>query len=271
MLNLSVCDGTSCDGTGSISAAAEFEIIGASISAILNVDKEYIGTFLDDENVPLVGAGGGSNSILSGTEDQAIISQFNLKSGSVASFLGLAFVTAVTPFVAAYIFLVVHQAWLRQRVAKKSRPAAAAVAPGEGSLGEAEEKRDRSAWTVDTAAQKSGKVLLAGVGVIAFVIFFPVLAFRDGGKAETLPEFEEGITAACPGCINGLPTTEYLVTAPITTASRFIRQTIMEKAAWVREITVEESGRARERDGEMSFLGIGIKEQEEFECSQQDD
>lgn len=235
MLTLFVCDGTSCDATTG-GAAAETEFPTESISAILNVDKAFIGAFfMADPEVSPVGASGGSNSIFSSAEDQAIISQFNLDDGSVASFLGAALVKAIAPFLAAYVFLVLHQAWLRQRVAERSLPAAAVIA-GEESLEEATGTRDSSSgWMMSAAARKLGLALLAAGAVTALVVSIPIVAFGDG-EPEILPEFSEDVTLACPGCINGVTTADYLDAALITSASRVVRALLMTKAVRVREI-----------------------------------
>ena len=231
MLTLFVCDGTSCD----ISTTADETAFPAeSISAVLNVDKAYIATFMGDADVDLVGGGGGSGSIFSATEDQAIISQFNLDDGSVGSFLGGALVTAITPFVTAYIFLVLHQAWLRQRVTEKSRPAAAVA----GQEPPAEAKGWRRAL-MSASARKMIAALLAGLAVAAFVVSVPILALGDGDP-EILPGFAEEITSACSGCINGITTEEYLDAAPIASASRVLRATLMTKAVRVRDVAVEQ-------------------------------
>lgn len=226
MLTLSVCDGTSCD-VDDTAAVAEFP--AESISAVLSVDKKYIGGFVGDDDISLVGAGGISNSPFSSTEDQAVISQFNLESGSVASFLGAALVTAIAPFVATYIFLALHQAWLRQRVTE-TPPLSAAAAADEEPL---EAKVDRcSGWMNSDGARRLWLALLAGLAMAAFVVSFPIVAFGDG-EPEILPGFAEEITSACPGCINGVTTAEYLDAAPIASASRIVRATLMTKAVRV--------------------------------------
>jgi len=209
VLTLSVCNGTSCSDRTAVSAA--------SIDPILNVDKAYIGSFSADAEASVLGGGGGggggSNPIEPNAGDQAIVSQFDLESGSVASYLGVAALSATAPFVVAYVLLALHQVWRR----------------GGGGVGH----------HVGTA------LLLAGVVVMAFVVGLPIVVFGEGDPS-ILPKFEEEVALSCPGCINGVPTAEYLEATPVTTNSRQVRVTLVTHAARVRQ---EKRERAREREG----------------------
>lgn len=118
MLTVFVCEGTSCEDRTSASAAIT--------DPILNVDKEYIGSFSVDAEETVIGGSGGSSPLKPDAEYDTIVSQFGLGGGSLVSYLAVAIATATMPFVMAYFFLGLHQAWLRQRVTRGPGPAGAA-------------------------------------------------------------------------------------------------------------------------------------------------
>ena len=216
----------------------------ASIDPILNVDKEYIGSFSADAGGGVLGAGGGSNPINPNAEYQAIVPQFKLDSGSVGSYLGVAVLSATAPFVVAYILLTLHQVWLRYRVIGKPHPVTA------------DAREDTTVGTKPGSTRCSGCIghyvatmlLLAGVLVTIIVVVLPIVVFEQG-EPEVLPKFEEEVTFSCTGCINGVPTAEYLEASPITTNSRQVRATLMTQAVRVRRDMYNQT---REREKERS-------------------
>jgi len=188
------------------------------------------------------GGGGGSNPIEPNAGDQAIVSQFDLESGSVASYLGVAALSATAPFVVAYVLLALHQVWLRHRVAGRPNPAAKDIG-GDTAVGAKPAFNRRGGGGVGHHVGTA--LLLAGLVVMAFVVGLPIVVFGEGDPS-ILPKFEEEVALSCPGCINGVPTAEYLEATPVTTNSRQVRVTLVTHAARVRQ---EKRERAREREG----------------------
>ena len=242
VLTVFVCEDTRCGDKAPVSA----EIA----DRILNVDKVFFGGFSVDAEESVIG-GGGSNPINPNAAYETIVSQFGLGSGSLVTYLVIAIVTAVAPFVMAYVFLRFHQRWLRQRVTGESDPARphagnAGVpglrerSPQEGSSQEG--KKPASGRCMDKSLRK---VLLAGLAATAFVVLLPmaILAF-DGDGA--LHEFDEDFASSCPACINGVPSAGYLEATAVAGDTHTVRSTLMTQAARVRE-------REREREREVDF------------------
>ena len=242
MLTLVVCNDTSCgndtylDTTGErYQATSTLDAIQSTLAAIENVDKYFLGALLpDDDEASVIGGSGlgsSSNPIFASSEDQAIISQFNLENGSVASFLWAALLSAVSPFVVAFIFLGLHQAWLRHRIPRKAEPAPSTVT-GEDTAEEGAHAKSISSRSNYTK-KRAGLALLAGLAVTAFAVMLPVVVLLDGDEPERLVVFEQGVTVACPECVNGVPTADYLEATPITILSRAVRLMVMSPAVTV--------------------------------------
>eukprot|EP00903_Cladosiphon_okamuranus_P010732 g10144.t1 len=81
----------------------------------------------------------------------------------------------------------------------------------------------------ERCCEEAGAGGAGGVGGRRVRVYLPIFVFGDGDP-EVLPGFAEETTSACPGCINGVTTADYLDAAHIASASCGVRTTLMTNA-----------------------------------------
>lgn len=226
VLTVFVCGGSRCQAAevqldGSL---VDYTYIEGLVEAISNLDKRLIQNLFRNDDSGVLGISGGGNEPFAA---ETLVDQLGLANGSVGAYVLISLATSIAPFMVGYVFLVLHQLWLRQRVSA-SRP----------------DNQDEDASKLAVFGRQSGgcsmvkhvAVLLGASSILAFVVTIPaVLVGEASPSAEFGAEFNTDVPLVCPGCINGFPQTEGLTASSPGLVSEVVREPLLDRAVKVRK------------------------------------
>lgn len=204
VLTLFVCGDSTCEPEPVALVALDQSIVDYLDDAN-NLKKGFITSYLE--------AGG----IAGFAGDALVVDQFNLEVGSVGYNLLFSLAGSIAPFVVGYVFLNLHQIFLRQRVAERQQVSQAKEAPDMVILG---------GQKCSNGAVKRSWVLLVGLAVITLAVVTPAFLDRAWAsqRATFGAEFDADVPLVCPKCINGFAPARDLSTSSPGVVSETMRQ-----------------------------------------------